>query len=74
MNRDVTGLSNREQQIVARLAQGKNCREIADELGLKYGTVEATLYRLRKKIGVSSKKELSRHADVYALEGFSESL
>jgi DNA-binding NarL/FixJ family response regulator len=69
MNRDPLGLSPREQQIIARIAQGKNCRVIGEELGISQKTVSLRLNQLRRKLGVRSNVELCRHVDVYELGG-----
>ncbi len=51
------GLSPRERQIWALLAQGKANKEIAYRLGLSLGTVKTYTHRLYDKLGVSCRVE-----------------
>ncbi len=51
------GLSPRERQIWALLAQGKANKEIAYRLGLSLGTVKTYTHRLYSKLGVSCRVE-----------------
>ncbi|MDD3457520.1 helix-turn-helix transcriptional regulator [Sphaerochaeta sp.] len=51
-------LSEREQQIVRLLVDGKSYKEIAYELSLSPRTVETHVYRIFKKCSVSTKLEL----------------
>jgi two-component system nitrate/nitrite response regulator NarL len=48
-------LSDREQQILDRLARGLTAPAIAEELGLSVSTIKATLQRLYEKLGVSDR-------------------
>lgn len=51
-------LSDRQHQILARVAQGKTSAEIAAETGLSRRTVESHRVRLMKAIGVRNAAEL----------------
>ena len=48
-------LSDRELEIVARLAHGLTAPAIASELGLSVSTIKATLQRIYEKLGVSDR-------------------
>jgi two-component system nitrate/nitrite response regulator NarL len=48
-------LSDREAQILDRLARGLTAPAIAEELGLSVSTIKATLQRLYEKLGVSDR-------------------
>jgi two-component system nitrate/nitrite response regulator NarL len=48
-------LSDRELEILGRLARGLTAPSIADELGLSTSTIKATLHRLYEKLGVSDR-------------------
>ncbi|WP_018982189.1 helix-turn-helix transcriptional regulator [Salinimonas chungwhensis] len=50
-------LTKREQQIIERVVQGKSNLEIAEELFVAESTVKTHIYRLYKKLNVSSRKE-----------------
>ena len=52
---DHVSLSERQQEIVALLAQGKSNKEIADYLKIGYGTVKQHLFVLFRKLGVSNR-------------------
>lgn len=52
---DHVSLSERQQEIVGLLAQGKSNKEIADYLKISYGTVKQHLFVLFRKLGVSNR-------------------
>ena len=53
-----TQLTPREQQILARLAQGKSYGSIASELSVSYKTVTNACSQMRQKLGVRTLAEL----------------
>jgi DNA-binding NarL/FixJ family response regulator len=55
-------LSNREQDVVRFLAEGRTNREIARELTLSENTVKNYLFRIFNKLGMSSRMEVVRYA------------
>jgi DNA-binding NarL/FixJ family response regulator len=57
-----TLLSNREQDVVRFLAEGRTNREIASELNLSENTVKNYLFRIFNKLGMSSRVEVVRYA------------
>ena len=56
----VTPLTATESRIAALVADGASNREIAEQLYLSVKTVEATLTRVYRKLGVRSRTQLSR--------------
>jgi PAS domain S-box-containing protein len=54
-------LTDRQQQIIALVSQGKTNRAIADELGLSPRTIESHRSRLIKASGVKNTAELIAH-------------
>lgn len=56
------GLSPRERQLVALVAQGLRNREIAAELGITEGTVKVYLHAIFDKLGVANRTELAIRA------------
>jgi two-component system nitrate/nitrite response regulator NarL len=56
------GLSPRERQLVALVAQGLRNREIAVELGITEGTVKVYLHAIFGKLGVANRTELAMRA------------
>lgn len=52
---DHVSLSERQQEIVTLLAEGKSNKEIADYLKIGYGTVKQHLFVLFRKLGVSNR-------------------
>lgn len=52
---DEVTLSDRQQQIVGLLAEGKSNKEIADILKIGYGTVKQHLFVLFRKLGVTNR-------------------
>jgi len=55
----MAGLSPREQQIVALIQEAKSNKQIAYELHLTEGTIKEYLYRIFRKLHVSSRTELA---------------
>ena len=49
------GLSRRESEVLARVAQGKTNNEIAAMLGLNLGTVKKHLVHIFRKLGVETR-------------------
>jgi two-component system, NarL family, invasion response regulator UvrY len=54
-------LSDREYQVMLRIASGKTTKEIASELCLSGKTVSTYRHRLTKKIGLTSESELTAY-------------
>jgi DNA-binding CsgD family transcriptional regulator len=54
----VETLTDKERQIVDSVARGRTNREVAGELKLSHKTVEWTLTRVYRKLGVRSRTEL----------------
>lgn len=52
-------LSRRERQIVALIQQAKSNKQIAFELHLSEGTIKEYLYRIFRKLNVTSRTELA---------------
>jgi DNA-binding NarL/FixJ family response regulator len=57
----VEGLSPAEQQVAELAASGMTNRDVAAELFISAKTVEATLARIYRKLGIGSRAELGRH-------------
>ena len=55
-------LSDRELQVMTKLAQGKEIRDITDELGLSPSTVGTYKKRIFEKLGINNISELIRFA------------
>jgi len=55
-------LSEREQQVLTLVANGRNTKEIAAELGLSAKTVETHRARIMAKLGLQSVVELTKYA------------
>ncbi len=55
-------LSNRELEIMRRIASGRTVSQIADELSLSVKTVSTHRTRLLKKMGMATNAELMRYA------------
>jgi DNA-binding NarL/FixJ family response regulator len=53
----------RETEVLALVAQGLTNREVAGRLGLSVRTVNAHLFALYKKLGVSSRMHAVREAE-----------
>ncbi|MBM9507860.1 LuxR C-terminal-related transcriptional regulator [Actinacidiphila acididurans] len=54
------GLTDRERDIARLAAAGTSSRHIADQLGITVRTVDNHLYRIYRKTGVASRKELGK--------------
>jgi DNA-binding NarL/FixJ family response regulator len=55
-------LSNREYQVMLKIASGKNVAEIAEELSLNIKTIRTFRTRIMKKMKIKNDVELSRYA------------
>jgi DNA-binding NarL/FixJ family response regulator len=55
-------LTEREEQVVAHVAEGISNREIAEQLYIKENTVKKALLRIYDKLGVSNRVELVLYA------------
>lgn len=55
-------LSEREQEVLNRLARGLTNQQVADELFLSVKTIETYRSRLMRKLGLSSRSELFEYA------------
>jgi DNA-binding NarL/FixJ family response regulator len=53
------GLTERERQVAAFIAQGKSNREIADELVVSYRTVETHVGTILSKLAFSSRAQIA---------------
>ena len=60
--RSSDNLSEREQEVYRLLCEGKNYREIADELFVSQNTVRFHLKNIYKKLGVKSRHEAMARA------------
>jgi two-component system nitrate/nitrite response regulator NarP len=58
-------LAPRELQVIGLVRRGLRNREIAEQLGVKEGTVKAYLHAIFEKVGVSSRTELATRADEF---------
>ncbi len=58
----LSSLSNREIEVLRRLASGQTNREIADAFGISVKTVDAYRQRLLKKLNLRNNAELTRFA------------
>ena len=54
-----SGLSVREMEVAQRLSAGRTKREIADQLGIKFSTVNTLSARVYRKLGISRRAELA---------------
>lgn len=55
-------LSDREDQVLTLLGQGRSLQDIADQLGVSYKTVANATSALKRKLGVTGMTGLIRHA------------
>ena len=53
------GLTAREREIAARVAQGKTNREIADEFVLSERTAERHIANIMKKLGFNTRAQIA---------------
>jgi DNA-binding NarL/FixJ family response regulator len=56
------GLSPRQREVLCFMAQGRNTRAIADELGISVKTVEAHRSELMRRLGIRHVAGLTRYA------------
>ena len=56
------GLTDREAEVIRRVASGRSNRDVATELGLSARTVQKHLERAYRKLGVTSRSEAARIA------------
>ena len=63
------GLTNREFDVLVRLAHGRSGAYIAEELTLSENTVKGHTKRLYAKLGVHNRQELINLAEQYELKG-----
>ena len=56
---DENYLTSREVEIMERLSNGRNYKEIADELGIKFNTVRNHLQHIYPKLGAGNRSEAS---------------
>ena len=54
---DLTTLSSREQEILARLAEGFLIKEISDQLGISFDTARSHIRRIYEKLHVHSRAQ-----------------
>ncbi|HNE79948.1 MAG TPA: LuxR C-terminal-related transcriptional regulator [Flavobacteriales bacterium] len=52
-----TGLTEREQQVLALLADGLLYKEIGDKLGITTGTIKQHIHRMYEKLHVQNRTE-----------------
>jgi DNA-binding NarL/FixJ family response regulator len=57
---DLPGVSRREEEVLALLADGLTDRQIADRLGISPRTVETHVGSLLNKLGVRNRAEAAR--------------
>ena len=58
----VEALSDRELEVFQRLGQGRNTRQIADEMEVSFKTVQSFCARIKKKLKVTNAMDLMRAA------------
>jgi len=59
---DSASLSERETEVLELVARGYTGPQIAAELGVRVGTVETLRHRIRKKLGLKTRADLTRFA------------
>jgi len=59
---DAPPLSEREARVLDLLARGYTGPQIAVEMGVRVGTVESYRHRIRKKLGLKSRAEITQFA------------
>lgn len=59
---ETASLSDRELQVLCLVARGYKLREVADQLNLSVRTVETYELRLKQKLGLRNKVDISRFA------------
>jgi DNA-binding NarL/FixJ family response regulator len=63
-------LSDRERDVLTRIAQGYSNKEIAAELQLSVKTVETYKARFAQKLGIRSRVEIARYAAEHRLTDY----
>lgn len=56
---NANGLSTRERQVMLLVAKGLTNKAVADQLGISEGTIKLHLHKVYRKLGVSSRFELT---------------
>jgi DNA-binding CsgD family transcriptional regulator len=56
---DETHLTSRQIEVMEQLSKGRNYKEIADELGIKFNTVSNHLQHIYPKLGAGNRSEAS---------------
>lgn len=62
---DAFGITKREQEIIGLIARGLSNQEIADNLGISFGTVRTHVYNIFQKSGAGSRVDLLRLVSGY---------
>lgn len=62
---DTFGITKREQDIIRLIARGRSNQEIADDLGISFGTVRTHVYNIFQKAGAGSRVDLLRLVSGY---------
>jgi len=57
-----TELSEREKEVLVRLAWGLSNKEVADELGVSVKTIETYKVRIGEKLGLRSRTQVVQYA------------
>jgi len=57
-----SALSDREMQVLVRLARGATSREVSEALGLSMSTVETYRARILQKLGLRNNSDITRFA------------
>ncbi len=63
-------LTEREQEVLALVAQGKKSSEIAEELSISTRTVESHRYNIMRKVGVNNVVSLMLYSAKKLKKGF----
>lgn len=62
-----SGLTEREGQVLALVAEGWTHKQISSKLGLSKATIDTYVQRIRQKLGLRNKADLTRAAVKYGL-------
>jgi DNA-binding NarL/FixJ family response regulator len=62
-----SGLTQREGQVLALVAEGWTHKQISSKLGLSKATIDTYVQRIRQKLGLRNKADLTRAAVQYGL-------
>ena len=65
----ITELTGTERKVAELVAAGRSNREVAEQLFLSVKTVEANLSRIYRKLGISSRRELTSEQLAPPVEG-----